>query len=269
MGSVDVHGWDELDLDAVCATLKAVAFDLDGTLARSRKPMIPAMTERFSAMTRLLPVAVVTGGRYELVVSQILDVLGDDADLDHLHLMPTRGTRYYRWDGAGWRCEYSFDLSDEDRARAVESLRRHAVEQGVWLEHVWGNRIEDRGSQLTFSALGQQAPVEVRERWDPDNGKKNRLARAVAADLPELEVRAGGTTSVDISLKGFDKAYAMRTLASMLDIQVGQIMFVGDRMSPDGNDYPAAQAGATAVRVGGPQDTIRLCDGIIARLTRP
>lgn len=267
MCPIAVHGWDELDVDAACATMRAVAFDLDGTLARSRKPMDAAMTERFAALTRLLPVAVVTGGRYELVVSQVLAVLGGDADLSNLHLMPTRGTRYYRWRDGGWRCEYSFDLSDADRARAMDSLERHARDQGVWYERVWGERIEDRGSQLTFSALGQQAPVELRERWDPDNERKNRLAAAVAADVPELLVQPGGTTSVDISLRGYDKAYAMRRLAAILGIGVGQIMFVGDRMTPAGNDYPAARAGAIAVRVSGPEDTLRLCDAIIQRLS--
>ncbi len=267
MRAADVYEWNELDLAAVCASLQAVAFDLDGTLARSRKPMTSDITERFTTLTRLLPVAVVTGGRYELVVSQILDVLGSDANFANLHLMPTRGSRYYRWDGNTWRCEYSFDLSDEDRSRAIESLHRHAVEQGIWYEQVWGERIEDRGSQLTFSALGQQAPVNIREQWDPGNVRKNRLAAAVAADLPDLLVQAGGTTSVDISLKGFDKAYAMRRLAAILGVDVGTIMFVGDRMTPDGNDYPAAEAGALAVHVSDPHNTLCLCDGIIKHLS--
>ena len=37
--------------------------------------MLPWMAERFSTLTTLLPVAVITGGRYGLVISQILDVL--------------------------------------------------------------------------------------------------------------------------------------------------------------------------------------------------
>ena len=45
-------------------------------------------------------------------------------------------------------------------------------------------------------------------------------------------------------------------------------MFVGDRMSPGGNDYPAAQAGAAALSVTGPGDTLRLCDELLDRLER-
>lgn len=254
-------------MDAVCRRIRAVAFDLDNTLARSRKPMPPWMAERFSTLTTLLPVAVITGGRYELVVSQILDVLNDDADRTRLHLMPTSGTRYYRWVENDWRCIYAHDLDDRSREAAMHALTVHAKELGLWFDTTWGPRIEDRGSQITFSALGQQAPVEIRERWDPDNAKRNELVRAVAADLPELEVRVGGTTSVDISLRGYDKAFAVRELADILGVDVSRIMFVGDRMTPGGNDYPAAVAGTLAVRVTGPEDTARLCDALIACLS--
>ena len=267
MAPIEVPAWTDIDLDAACAHMRAIAFDLDNTLARSRKPMKPLMACRFSELTTLLPVAVITGGRYGLVTSQVIDVLTDCADRTHLHLMPTSGTRYYRWMDDEWRCIYAHDLDERSREAAIESLTRHAKALGLWLDDVWGERIEDRGSQITFSALGQQAPVEIRERWDPDNALKNRLANAVAADLPDLEVRAGGTTSVDIALRGYDKAFAVRTLADMLGMNVGDIMFVGDRMTPDGNDYPAAEAGTLAVRVTGPEDTVRLCEAIIARLS--
>ena len=70
-------------------------------------------------------------------------------------------------------------------------------------------------------------------------------------------------TSVDISNRGVDKAYAVRKLADMLGVTVGQIAFVGDRMDPDGNDYPAALAGTIAIRVTGPEDTLQLCNRII------
>ena len=163
--------------------------------------------------------------------------------------MPTSGARYYRWnpEDDDWQEAYEHNLSEEDRRLVIESLERHARELGIWQARTWGPRIEDRGSQITFSALGQQAPVEAKEEWDPTNEKKNRLAEAVQKDVPHLAVRSGGSTSVDISNRGVDKAYA----------------FVGDRMDPDGNDYPAALAGTIAIRVTGPEDTLQLCNRII------
>ena len=139
---------------------------------------------------------MITGGKYALLKSQVVERLTGQANRSHLHLMPTSGTRYYRWGGSDWAPVFAHDLSADDRAKAYESLERNAREQGIWLTHVWGERIEDRGSQITFSALGQLAPIEAKEAWDPTNEKKNRLARAVAADLPHLEVRPGAPAAL-------------------------------------------------------------------------
>lgn len=256
-----------VNMDAVCEHARIIAFDLDNTLARSKKPMNSQMAERLSQLTALIPVAIITGGVFALVQSQILDVLTPDAKRENIHLMPTTGTRYYRWNKHDWQCVYEHDLSERDRSEAVLSLQRHAEELGIWEREAWGNRIEDRGSQITFSALGQQAPIELKERWDPDNVKKNLLTQAVAADLPHLAVRSGGSTSVDISQRGIDKAYAVRQLAEVLHVSVADIVFIGDRMDPDGNDYPAAMAGTMPIRVSGPDETLLLCDEFIARLS--
>lgn len=263
-----VHSLDELDITRICADAKVAAFDLDNTLARSKKPMSADMASVLTSLTRLIPVAIVTGGRFQLVESQVLAMLGQEADRANMHLMPTSGTRCYRWDGEQWRCQYAYDLSETDRKAAIESLERHAKEQGMWGEHAWGPRIEDRGSQITFSALGQEAPLDVKEHWDPDNSRKNRLAAAVAADLPNLAVHSGGSTSVDISDRGIDKAFAVRKLADMMGIEVPQIIFIGDRMDPDGNDYPAAMAGTMSIRVANPDETIRVCERMIATLRK-
>lgn len=268
MADISVPYWNIVDVNMLCEGARLIGFDLDNTLARSKKPMKADMAECFSALTSLIDVAVITGGKYSLLQSQVVDRLSDHADKSKLHLMPTSGTRYYRWDGQRWGKVFSHDLSDEDRAKAKESLERNAREQGIWATHVWGERIEDRGGQITFSALGQLAPVEAKEAWDPTNEKKNRLACAVAAELPNLEVRPGGSSSVDISQRGVDKSFAVRELVDILDIEVGQIVFIGDRMEPDGNDYPAAKAGTRAVKVNGPADTVKLCGEIIARLSR-
>ena len=260
------RSWKDLDLDEVCARAKIIGFDLDNTLAKSKQPMTDAMTGRFTELTHLIPIALISGGSYGVVCHQVLDRLDETADRDDLHVMPTSGTRYYRWNGREWTLVYDHDLDEVDRLAIVSSLERRAREQGVWEEHVWGDRIEDRGSQITFSALGQWAPVEAKRDWDPDHTRKHRLALAVQADLPHMLVRTGGMTSVDVSKPGTDKSFAIATLADRLGIETGQIAFIGDRMDPGGNDYPAAVAGAMALRVSDPEDTLSLCDELIRRL---
>ncbi|OZG63844.1 haloacid dehalogenase [Bifidobacterium hapali] len=267
-----VHSWNDIDYIALAARMRVIAFDLDNTLASSKQPMIPAMIDRFAALTHCLPVAVVTGGRYELVVSQILEVVHDRANLTQLHLMPTGGTRYYRWNKpehettGSWTCVYTHDLSEVDRRSARTSLERRARELGLWETTVWGARFEDRGSQLTFSALGQNAPESAKRAWDPGDIKKQRLVNAVAGDLPHLKVRSGGYTSIDVSLPGMDKSFAVHELSKILNTPVDSIVFVGDRMTPGGNDYPAAIAGAWAISVSSPADTLLMLDQLLPAL---
>ena len=121
MNATAIHAWQQLDLDAVASEAKAIAFDLDGTLARSKKPISPQIADCLTALTHRLPVAIVTGGRFALVRSQILDMLDDRACKANMHLMPTSGTRYYRWDGTQWECVYEHNLSVAERQAAISS----------------------------------------------------------------------------------------------------------------------------------------------------
>lgn len=261
-----VRSWTELDLDELCAQARLFGFDLDNTLASSKQPMEPAMVERFSELTARCQVALISGGSMAVVTSQVLDVLNDRANRDNLHVMPTSGSRYYRWRGNEWTLIYAHDL-DEPVAKAIaSSFERHAKELGLWEDRVWGPRIENRGSQITFSALGQYAPVSVKRQWDPDDSRKQALAALVKRDFPDLKVRAGGYSSVDVSEHGIDKSYAVRTIAGLLDIPVSSIVFVGDRMTPEGNDYPAVEAGAVGVKVRNPEDALELLDALLARI---
>ena len=102
MADISVPYWNIVDVNMLCEGARLIGFDLDNTLARSKKPMKADMAECFSALTSLIDVAVITGGKYSLLQSQVVDRLSDHADKSKLHLMPTSGTRYYRWDGQRW-----------------------------------------------------------------------------------------------------------------------------------------------------------------------
>ena len=182
--------------------------------------------------------------------------------------MPTCGTRYYRWDeqDAQWEQVYANDLTREQRERAIASLERHARQQGVWEAHPWGEIIEDRGSQITFSALGQQAPLEAKRAWDPTGDKKRALRDAVARDLPDLEVRGGGSTSVDITRHGIDKAYGMGKLVEITGIAPEDMLFIGDRLDEAGNDYPVKAAGYPTLAVSGWEECVDVIAGIVKEL---
>ncbi len=210
-------------------------------------------------------VCIISGGQMGQFTAQVLDNLhASDAQLARLHLMPTCGTRYYRYDNGAWVERYAHDLDPDLAARAVSSLERHARALGLWEENPWGQIIENRGSQITFSALGQEAPLEAKRAWDPDGTKKAALRDAVAPDVPELDVRGGGSTSIDITTRGIDKAYGMGKLVEETGIAASEMLFVGDRLDPEGNDYPVKAAGYATRAVSGWEECVSVIEEIVA-----
>lgn len=234
-----------------------VAFDLDDTLAPSKSALDPRMLSVFTQLLERTTVAVISGGNFAQFEAQLLTQLEgvDEALLERLHLLPTCGTRYERRESGSWSTVYSESLSPDERDRAMTALREESQRLGLWESETWGEIIEDRGSQVTFSALGQRAPVRAKQAWDPDGSKKNALRAAVAVRLPDLEVRSGGSTSVDITRRGIDKAYGMRKLAEFTGVPLTDMWFVGDRLDPDGNDYPVKALGVPCHAVDGWEDT--------------
>ena len=250
--------------------MRLVAFDLDDTLAPSKSALPSAMAEQLRALLDVVPVCVISGGEFGQFRAQLLENLDATSEqLSKLHLMPTCGTRYYRWnaDHSNWHQVYANDLSQDERERAIKSLRQRAHEQGVWEAQPWGEIIEDRGSQITFSALGQQAPLEAKRAWDPSGDKKRKLRDAVALDVPDLEVRAGGSTSVDITRRGIDKAYGMAKLVEMTGIAPQDMLFIGDRLDEAGNDYPVKAAGYPTRPVSGWEECVDVIAQIVSELS--
>jgi HAD superfamily hydrolase (TIGR01484 family) len=245
-----------------------VAFDLDDTLAPSKGPIDPRIADLLRALLRTVDVAIISGGNEAQFRAQVIAQLGDTdaAALARLHLLPTCGTRYLRHDGTGFAPIYAHELSDAQKEAALTALREEAERLGFWEAEPWGDILEDRGSQITFSALGQRAPREAKHEWDPSGAKRAALRDAVAARLPGLEVRSGGSTSIDITQDGIDKAFGMRELAERTGIPLTAMLFYGDRLDEGGNDYPVLALGVPSVAVEGWEDTADKLDALLTTL---
>ncbi|MGM0386742.1 MAG: HAD-IIB family hydrolase [Actinomycetota bacterium] len=242
-----------------------VVFDLDDTLAPSKSPLPDSVRDALSRLLDHVAVCVISGGRFEQFDQQLLQGLSaSDTHLERLHLMPTCGTRYYLWSGA-WHLQYAHDLTESEKSRAIAALESGARELGLWSSETWGPIIEDRGSQITFSALGQAAPVAAKMEWDPDGSKKEGLRAFAQSRLADLEVRSGGSTSIDVTRKGIDKAYGVAKLAEMLNLELRDMVFVGDRLDEGGNDYPVKAMGVECIAVEGWEETVIVIDRLLAR----
>lgn len=250
--------------------VRVLAFDLDDTLAVSKQRVDPRMADLLGRLLERVDVCVISGGRFEQFESQVLAQLPlTEQRSRRLHLMPTCGTRYYRAGRDGWELVYAEDLGEPEKQRVIEVLTDGAKELGLWESRPWGEIIEDRGSQITFSALGQSAPPAAKYAWDPDGSKKRRLREYAAQRLPDLEVRSGGSTSIDVTRKGIDKAYGMRRLMGRLDLTATEILFVGDRLDEGGNDYPVRAMGIPCVAVRHWEETAAYLDDLLGRADWP
>lgn len=243
-----------------------VAFDLDGTLAESKQPVGEPMGEALADLLQVAQVAVISGGDWPQFEKQVASRLPERADISRLWLMPTTGTKLFRWKDGAWRTVYAELFEDDLKRQILAAFDASLDATGFVPEQTWGERIEDRGSQITFSALGQQAPIEAKEHWDPDFAKRRVIQADLKQRLPGLSINMGGATSIDITREGVDKAYGLRKLRDASGIPLEAMMFIGDAIFPGGNDYPAKQLGLDTVRVRDPQETEAVIAGIVAYL---
>jgi phosphomannomutase len=244
---------------------KLIVFDLDGTLAESKSSLDAEMAALLHDLLGIVKVAVISGGDWPQFEKQLLSDLPHDERLVNLSILPTSGTKFYQYD-RNWKKVYSEDFTAEEKEKIISSFKRALGAAGFKIEKVWGEEVEDRGSQITFSALGQQAPLEEKSKWDPDFAKRKKI-KAILDDLiPEFSVRMGGATSIDVTKPGIDKAYGIRKLRDLLGIPLKEMIFIGDALFAGGNDYPAEKAGVTSIPVRGPNETKRVTEAIIACL---
>ena len=242
---------------------KLIVFDLDGTLAESKASLDTEMAGLLNSLLGIVKVSVISGGNWSQFEKQVLANLTHDDRLKNLFLLPTCGTKFYKYE-TGWSILYSEDFTDEEKKKIISALRQVTGSPDLKPEKTWGELIEDRGSQITFSGLGQQAPVDEKEKWDPNFSKRKEAKARLDKLIPEFSVRLGGATSIDITKQGIDKGYGIRKLRDVLGISIGEMLFIGDAVFPGGNDYPAEQAGAPSIEVKDPHETKRVIEAIVA-----
>ncbi len=230
---------------------KVIVFDLDGTLAESKQPLDSEMA---TLLKQLIDhdhyIAVMSGGSLAQYKKQFLSQLPlSSLQYQKLYLLPTSGTAMYRYTHNDWQEIYMHTLSLVESDEITTMLHEAAFATGNIPEKIHGAQIEDRGSQITFSALGQDAPLQEKSSWDPDRSKRKEIIFYFIKRLPQYTVHIGGTNSIDITKKGIDKTYGIQQLSKVLSIPISDMVFVGDALYPGGNDEPAKASGIECVSV--------------------
>ena len=244
---------------------KLIVFDLDGTLAESKASIDAEMATLLDSLLKIVKVSVISGGDWSQFEKQVVARLSQDERLKNLSLLPTCGTKFYKYDSK-WALLYSEDFTAAEKKKILNSLQQATETPDLKPVQTWGELIQDRGSQITFSGLGQQAPLEEKKKWDPDFAKRKKIKVLLDKLIPKFSVRLGGATSIDVTKHGIDKAYGILKLRDVLGIPISEMIFIGDAVFPGGNDYPAKEAGALSIRVRDPHETKRVIEAIIACL---
>lgn len=238
---------------------KLIIFDLDGTLAESKQPLTGEMATLLTKLLAVTKVAVISGGALSQFLKQVVVQLPVDANLAHLYLLPTSGAALYEFQDDDWKKIYEERLSEKEKDTIETVMQAASKETGLidFSDPSWGERIEYRGGQVSLSALGQQAPIALKKKWDPDHVKRHKLRDAIAERLPEFSVGIGGITTIDVTKRGIDKAYGIHQLCERLHIKESDALYVGDELESGGNDEAVYKTGVVTCVVENPADTAR------------
>jgi hypothetical protein len=243
-------------------------FDLDGTLAESKQALSPEMATRLAGLLEFVPVGVMSGASFAQFSTQFLPFLPHNARHERLYLFPTNAAQCRVSRGGEWQIAYDHVLTESERRRIVEALEQAVAETGI-IEGapLYGERIEDRGPQISFSALGQKAPLAEKAIWDSDQRKRMKVRELLQPLTGDFEISIGGTTTIDITKKGVSKAAGIRWLVKELGLPVAHMLYMGDALFPGGNDNVVRETGIPVRAVKNPTETGRIIDEVLRTLS--
>lgn len=237
--------------------MKIVVFDLHGTLVESNEPLDEEISLLLTRLLAKTKVAVISGASWQRFETQIIKPLENSEDLNNLFLLPASGGSLFQiWGKYGWVATYQNKLKSPDIVSINNAFNESIQETGFEQpSKLWGKQIENRDCQITFSALGQNAPFDEKEQYDPSMTKRQPLVDSLRKKLPTFNVRSSGTTSIDVSYKDISKSYGIEQLIHRLHISRDDILYIGDSIFKGGNDYAAIEVGAEYFNVKDSEET--------------
>lgn len=256
--NITINGtWPRKQAEEMRAYKKLIIFDLDGTLTVSKTVLDKEMADLLCRLLEEKIIAVMGGGSYQQFQNQFLPYLEcGEEQLENLFILPVSGGSLYKYLNSEWRLIYKHSFTAKDKAEILDAFEKVFRDIGyVHPQKLYGEVIEDRESQITFSALGHRAPLEEKKEWNAKNDIRRKMGKALEKYLPNFEVRLGGLTSIDITKKGIDKGYGVAQIIKLLSLAKKEAVYVGDALHKGGNDYAVKLARIDTVPVDGPEET--------------
>ena len=250
---------------------KVLAFDIDQTLNIAKTPITDDIADLLTKCLDHFEICPISGQKFDQFLIQIVDRLthATKKQLSHLHFFVAQGTQYYRFVDGSWQQIYNYPLTNEQVTKISDTIEQAAKELGFWEAdklQPGDEIIENRLSQVTFSALGQKAGTDAKYAWDPDCKKRQKIVKRCQELSPEFEYEIGGTTSINAITPGMNKVFGMTHLLEELKVDKKDILYFGDMTQPGGNDYPVVQMGIDTITVRNHEDTAYALRGILGIL---
>lgn len=251
----------------------ALLFDMDGTLTPARKSISKEMHYVLHDLCRDNHLVCIVSGSPMHYIEEQLKLSQYDYP-SSLVIMPCNGTQVYTQNESSKKYEMIYSLTMKDHLEQTSQLSdpyRELVTNILELQSyatrkykfpLTGNFISDRGSMANWCMIGRDASHEDRATFtfeDKNNNLRKHLreclrVRLDASDLHMIDLTLGGSTSIDIFPKGWDKTYALRHIDPAL-----KVWFWGDKCMPGGNDhalYQELQKHNRSFSVESPEETI-------------
>ncbi len=197
-------------------------FDMDQTIAPARQQMLPEMHKYLSSLTQ--DIIVVSGSSVEQMPHQLGDLHSFRLGQNGNHGVAPDGTELWYVP-----LEESHRIEILDHISEVTEILEHELNQH------W-NPIEDRGAQITFSPIGNTAPIEVKKAYDPDRVKRFSMLEKIPFASEDLVVKIGGSTSLDYLHKDRHKGTNVQKLIDFMKWNKNECIYFGDGLYPGGND---------------------------------
>ncbi len=248
--------------------IKIFVFDLDGTLTKSKMNLDSEMSSLLCKLLEKKKVGIMGGGSYLQFKNQFLKHLKIHKNyFQNLLLFPLSGGSFYKYDNGKWKLIYSHTFSSPEKEKISKAFQKtFETLNYIKPKKIYGKIIENRGSQITFSALGQKAPLEEKEKWHKDNDIRSKIKNILEKYLKNFEIRLGGLTSLDITKKNINKAYGLQQIMKRFSFSKEEIVYTGDALYKGGNDYLAKKAGVKTIKVKDEKETKTLIKSILSNL---
>ncbi len=202
---------------------KHLFFDMDQTITPARQQMLPEMRDLLERLDH--HVVVVTGSTLPNIAHQTRDLPAYYLGVNGNHASDISNQE-------SWR---NPDLDERQKAEIQNHIEQIIALIDHDLNHEWVP-IEDRGAQITFSPIGNKAPVEHKQTYDPDRKKRETWLSTVPFESSDIMVKIGGSTSFDYIHRERHKGANVRKLIEVNDWNPDECIYFGDGLFPGGND---------------------------------